>query len=123
MQACQIKLYLASFFQFDASETTYRTEILAGITTFATLAYALVVTPSILFSAIFLQQPGDLFDELVIATAIVSALSTLLLSLWTKHPFALAPGMGLNSLFAISSELFDFTSQLQTAFRPPDESG
>jgi AGZA family xanthine/uracil permease-like MFS transporter len=66
------------------------------------LAYTLVVTPSILSNAIFLQQPGDLFDELVVATALVSAISTLLISLWTNYPFALAPGMGLNSLFAVS---------------------
>jgi adenine/guanine/hypoxanthine permease len=92
----------ASFFQFDRLGTTYRTEIVAGITTFTTLAYTLVVTPSILSNAIFLQQPGDLFDELVIATAIVSGFATLLIGFWTNYPFALAPGMGLNSLFAFS---------------------
>jgi AGZA family xanthine/uracil permease-like MFS transporter len=93
---------VAHFFQFDQLGTTYRTEILAGVTTFITLAYTLVVTPSILSNAIFLQQPGDLFDELVVATALVSAISTLLMSLWTNYPFALAPGMGLSSLFAFS---------------------
>jgi AGZA family xanthine/uracil permease-like MFS transporter len=93
---------VARFFQFEQLGTTYRTEILAGITTFITLAYTLVVTPSILSNAIFLQQPGDLFDELVVATAIVSAVSTLLMGFWTNYPFALAPGMGLNSLFAFS---------------------
>lgn len=93
---------IARFFQFDQLGTTYRTEVLAGVTTFVTLAYTLVVTPSILSNAIFLQQPGDLFDELVVATAIVSAASTLLMSLWTNYPVALAPGMGLNSLFAFS---------------------
>jgi adenine/guanine/hypoxanthine permease len=93
---------IASFFQFDRLETTYRTEIVAGITTFMTLAYTLVVTPSILSNAIFLQQPGDLFDELIMATAIVSAIATLLISFWANYPFALAPGMGLNSLFTFS---------------------
>jgi AGZA family xanthine/uracil permease-like MFS transporter len=93
---------IAHFFQFDQLGATYRTEILAGVTTFITLAYTLVVTPSILSNAIFLQQPGDLFDELVVATALVSAISTLLMSLWTNYPFALAPGMGLSSLFAFS---------------------
>ncbi|NEQ26746.1 MAG: NCS2 family permease, partial [Microcoleus sp. SIO2G3] len=92
----------ARFFQFEQLGTTYRTEILAGVTTFITLAYTLVVTPSILSNAIFLQQPGDLFDELVVATAIVSAISTLLMGCWTNYPVALAPGMGLNSLFAFS---------------------
>lgn len=92
----------AYFFQFKQLETTYRSEILAGVTTFMTLAYTLVVTPSILSYAIFLQQPGDLFDELVVATALVSAIATFLMSIWTNYPFALAPGMGLNSLFAFS---------------------
>lgn len=100
---CRSKIHsIARFFQFDRLGTTYRTEMLAGVTTFITLAYTLVVTPSILSNAIFLQQPGDLFDELVVATAIVSALSTLLMGCWTNYPFALAPGMGLNSLFAFS---------------------
>ena len=93
---------IAHFFQFDQLGTTYRTEILAGVTTFITSAYTLVLTPSILSNAIFLQQPGDLFDELVVATAIVSAISTLLMSLWTNYPFALAPSTGLTYLFAFS---------------------
>ena len=99
----RVKIHsIAHFFQFNQLETTYRTEILAGITTFITLAYTLVVTPSILSNAIFLQQPGDLFNELVVATAIGSAISTLVMGLWTNYPFALAPGMGLNSVFAFS---------------------
>lgn len=109
----------ARFFQFDQLGTTYRTEILAGVTTFITLAYTLVVTPNILSNAIFLQQPGDLFDELVVATAIVSAVSTLLMGFWTNHPFALAPGMGLNSLFAFSVVLdlkLDWRLALMAAF-------
>lgn len=102
-QACHTKIRsIAHFFQFAQLGTTYRTEILAGITTFITLAYTLVVTPSILSEAIFLKQPGDLFDELVVATAIASAIPTLVISLWTNYPFALAPGMGVNSLFTLS---------------------
>lgn len=93
---------IAHFFQFEQLGTTIRTEILAGTTTFITLAYTLVVTPSILSDAIFLKQPGDLFDELVVATALVSAISTLVISLWTNYPFALASGMGINSMFALS---------------------
>jgi AGZA family xanthine/uracil permease-like MFS transporter len=93
---------IAHFFQFDQLGTTYRTEVLAGITTFITSAYTLVLTPSILSNAIFLQQPGDLFDELVVATALVSAISTLLMGFWTNYPFALAPSTGLNYLFAFS---------------------
>lgn len=83
-------------------KTTYQTEILAGFTTFITMAYTLVVTPRILSQAIFLQNPGDLFDELVVGTAVVSAIATAVMSLLTNYPFALAPGMGLNSLFTFS---------------------
>jgi adenine/guanine/hypoxanthine permease len=93
---------IARFFQFDRLRTTYCIEILAGVTTFMTSAYTLVLTPSILSNAIFLQQPGDLFEELVVATALVSAISTLLMGLWTNYPFAVAPSIGLNSLFAFS---------------------
>jgi adenine/guanine/hypoxanthine permease len=110
---------VARFFQFEQLGTSYRTEILAGVTTFITLAYTLVVTPSILSNAIFLQQPGDLFDELVVATAIVSAFSTFLMSFWTNYPFALAPGMGLNSLFAFSVVIdlkLDWRLALMAAF-------
>jgi AGZA family xanthine/uracil permease-like MFS transporter len=66
------------------------------------LAYTLVVTPSILSQVIYLQQPGDLFGQLVFATAVVSGISTLLMGCFANYPFALAPGMGLNSLFAFS---------------------
>lgn len=93
---------IARFFQFDQLGTSYRTEILAGITTFITLAHTLVVIPSILSNAIFLQQPGDLFDELVVATALISAISTLAIGLWTNYPFALAPGIGISSVFVFS---------------------
>src|SRR5690348_15528483 len=92
----------AQVFHLKQLGTTYQREILAGITTFVTMAYTLVVTPRILSHVIFLQHPGDLFDELVVATAVVSAVATALISLLTNYPFALAPGMGLNSLFAFS---------------------
>lgn len=90
------------FFKFEPLGTNYPTEILAGVTTFITLAYTLVVTPTILSHAIFLSQPGDLFPQLVFATAIVSSISTALMACLANYPFALAPGMGLNSLFAFS---------------------
>ena len=99
----RIKIHsIAHFFQFDRLGTSYRTEILAGVTTFITLAHTLVVIPSILSNAIFLQQPGDLFDELVVATALISAISTLAIGLWTNYPFALAPGIGISSVFVFS---------------------
>lgn len=93
---------IARFFDFDALGTNYRTEILAGITTFITMAYILVVNPDILSNAIFLTEVGDLFGELVVATAISSAIATLIMGLVARYPIALAPGMGLNAFFAFS---------------------
>ena len=93
---------IARYFQFAELQTNFRQEILAGITTFMTMAYILAVNPGILSNAIFLQQPQDLFGELVIATAISSAIATLMMGLTSNYPFALAPGMGLNAFFAFS---------------------
>lgn len=93
---------IARFFRFAELETNLRTEVIAGITTFVTMAYILVVNPGILSNAIFLQESGDLFGELVIATAISSAIATLIMGLTSNYPFALAPGMGLNAFFAFS---------------------
>lgn len=93
---------IATFFKFAELQTDLRTETIAGITTFVTMAYILVVNPLILSNAIFLQESGDLFGELVIATAISSAIATLIMGLLSNYPFALAPGMGLNAFFAFS---------------------
>ncbi len=93
---------IVGFFEFEELGTNFRTEVLAGVTTFVTMAYILAVNPDILSSAIFLQESGDLFGELVFATAISSALATLIMGLYAKYPFALAPGMGINAYFAFS---------------------
>ncbi|MEW6494413.1 MAG: NCS2 family permease [Cyanobacteriota bacterium] len=93
---------IARFFKFQDYQTNIRTEVLAGVTTFMTMAYILVVNPGILSDAIFLQKPGDLFNELVIATAISAAIATLIMGLLANYPFALAPGLGLNAFFAYS---------------------
>ncbi|MBD1937948.1 NCS2 family permease [Microcoleus sp. FACHB-68] len=93
---------IAKFFKFAEYKTDFRTEVLAGVTTFMTMAYILAVNPGILSNAIFLRQPGDLLGELVIATAISSAIGTLAMALIANYPFALAPGMGLNAFFAFS---------------------
>lgn len=93
---------LAKFFHFAELRTNTRTEVLAGVTTFITMAYILAVNPGILSNAIFLQESGDLFGELVIATAISAAIATLVMGLYANFPFALAPGMGVNAYFAFS---------------------
>lgn len=86
-----------NMFKLREHGTDIRTEVFAGITTFMTMAYILVVNPSILSSI-----PGVSFEAALIATAISSAFATFLMSFLANHPFALAPGMGLNAYFAFS---------------------
>ncbi len=93
---------VANFFQFQQLGTDLPTEILAGATTFVTMAYILIVNPAILSEAVFLNGPGDLFGELVMATGLAAAIATLVMGLYAKLPFALAPGMGINAFFAFS---------------------
>lgn len=85
---------LEKLFGFNPKTTTVKTEILAGITTFLTMAYILAVNPSTL-SATGMDK-GAVFTTTIIAAII----GTLLMSLLAKLPFALAPGMGLNAFFA-----------------------
>lgn len=94
------KAKIAAYFEFNFYRTNFKTEILAGITTFLTMAYILVVNPIILSNAIFLEEPKDLFAELVIATAVAAAVGTLIMAFYAKYPFATMPGMGLNAYFA-----------------------
>jgi len=93
---------VAAFFDFDSLNTSFRTETLAGLTTFVTMAYILIVNPGILSEAVFLTESGDLFGELVVATGVSAALATLIMGLYAKLPFALAPGMGINAYFAFT---------------------
>ncbi|MGF1567867.1 MAG: NCS2 family permease [Nodosilinea sp.] len=93
---------IANYFDFAHYRTGFRTEILAGLTTFMTMAYILVVHPLIMSDAVFVAQPGDLFRELVVVTGISAAIGTLIMGLYAKYPFAQAPGMGTNAFFAYS---------------------
>ncbi len=93
---------IARYFQFDYYKTNFKTEILAGVATFMTMSYILVVNPIILSNAIFLNQQGDLFSQLAVATAIASAVGSLCMGLFANYPFGLAPGMGTNAFFAFS---------------------
>lgn len=84
------------YFKLKQNGTNPRTEIIAGITTFLTMAYILAVNPSIL-SATGMDQAA-----LFTATALAAIVGTLVMALWAKLPFALAPGMGLNAFFAFT---------------------
>ena len=81
-------------FHLSKNHTNVKTEVLAGITTFMTMAYILAVNPSVLSAAG--MDHGAVFT----ATAIAACIGTLLMALFANYPFALAPGMGLNAYFA-----------------------
>lgn len=85
---------LTRLFGFDHAQMTVRKEVVAGITTFLTMAYILAVNPSILSAAG--MDKGAVFTT----TAIASALATLVMAFYAKLPFGLAPAMGLNAFFA-----------------------
>ena len=88
--------FLTKAFGFDPQKHSVRTEIVAGITTFLTMAYILAVNPSI-FSALDMPK-GSVFT----ATALAALIGTLVMALYAKKPFALAPGMGLNAFFVFT---------------------
>ena len=85
---------LERYFDLAQRGTNVRTEVMAGVTTFLTMAYIAFVNPQILSDA------GLPFDSVFVATCIAAALSTLLMGLYANYPIALAPGMGLNAFFA-----------------------
>ena len=87
---------LESVFKLSEHKTNAKTEIFAGITTFMTMAYILVVNPGIL------SATGMDMEAVFTATALSAAIATFLMALLANLPFALAPGMGLNAFFAFS---------------------
>ena len=87
---------LKKLFGFDPAVNNLRTEIVAGITTFLAMAYILAVNPGI-FSA--LADQGMPTNAVFTATALAAIIGTLVMAIYAKKPFALAPGMGLNAFF------------------------
>lgn len=81
-------------FKLEEHGTTVRTEIVAGLTTFLTMAYIIFVNPSILGDA------GMPKDAVFVATCLIAALGTSIMAFYANYPIALAPGMGLNAYFA-----------------------
>ncbi len=88
---------LSKLFGFDPQKHNVRTEIVAGVTTFLTMAYILAVNPGI-FSNIPDMPTGSVFT----ATALAAIVGTLMMSIYAKKPFGLAPGMGLNAFFVFT---------------------
>ena len=87
---------LKKLFGFDATKHSVKTEMMAGLTSFLTMAYILAVNPSI-FSA--LASQGMDTNAVFTATVIASVIGTLVMAIYAKMPFGLAPGMGLNAFF------------------------
>ncbi len=87
---------MKKFFDLRANGTNTRTEIIAGVTTFATMAYILVIQSS------WMTAAGMNGTGVMLATALVSGLATLIMGLYAKMPFALAPGMGTNAILAFT---------------------
>ncbi len=83
-------------FEISERKSSLRTEIIAGITTFMTMAYIIFVNPAIL------SETGMDFGAVMTATCLASAIGTLIMGLYANYPFALAPGMGLNAFFAFT---------------------
>lgn len=83
-------------FKLRENNTDLRTEVVAGFTTFMTMAYIIFVNPSILSAA------GMDFGAVLVATILVSAIGTLLMAFLANYPIAIAPGMGLNAFFAFT---------------------
>ena len=91
---------MEKLFHLKENNTTVRTEIVAGLTTFMTMAYIIALNPNLLtgFGA---QGGSQLWNGVFLATCIASAIGTLVMAFAANKPFAMAPGMGLNSFFAV----------------------
>ena len=91
-----LKQRLEHYFEFKQLGTDWKTEILAGLTTFMTMAYIVFVNPSILHEA------GMPIAGVTAATCLAAAIGSLLMGIFARYPIALAPGMGLNAYFTYS---------------------
>lgn len=90
---------LSKLFGFDPSKHNIKTEVMAGITTFLTMAYILAVNPSIFSN---LADKGMDTNAVFTATALAAIIGTLAMAIYAKKPFGLAPGMGLNAFFVFT---------------------
>ncbi len=91
-----MKNFLTHYFQFEEKETNFKKEIIGGLTTFLTMAYALFLIPNVLAEA------GMPKESVFMATGLAAAIGTLIMGAIAKFPMGLAPGVGLNAFFAYS---------------------
>lgn len=93
---------LQRYFQLAEHQTSVRTEFLAGVTTFLTMAYIIVLQPAILSGAMSGRPTGMDFGAILVATCLSAALATAIMGLYARYPIAQAPGMGENYFFVFS---------------------
>lgn len=91
------------FFRLAENKTTIRTEVIAGVTTFLTMAYIIFVQPAVLSGKMFGFETGMDFGAVTTATCLAAALATLLMALLARYPIAQAPGMGQNFFFVFTT--------------------
>jgi len=87
---------LERIFELSSNKTTFRTEMLAGVTTFLATMYIIVVNPAII------SESGMPFNGILTATVLISAFSSIAMGIYANNPIVLAPGMGLNAFFTYS---------------------
>jgi len=92
-------------FRLSENQTSVRTEVLAGVTTFLTMAYIIFVQPAVLSGKMFGLDTGIDFDAVTTATCLSAALATAIMALYARYPIAQAPGMGENFFFVFSALL------------------
>lgn len=88
--------WLERLFKLSDNKTTFRTEVLAGVTTFLTMCYIIIVNPLIL------SETGMDHGAVFVATCLAAAIGCLVMGIIANYPIALAPGMGLNAYFTYS---------------------
>ena len=91
---------IEKFFKLKENNTTAKTEIIAGLTTFMTMAYIIALNPNLL-TGFGKDTMPELWNGVFLATCIASAIGTIVMAFLANKPFAMAPGMGLNSFFAV----------------------
>ena len=87
---------IEAYFKLKKNKTDFKTELLAGLTTFLASAYINIIHPSVLSDA------GMPYTALVTTTILVSAFSSILMGIYAKNPILVAPGMGINAFFTYS---------------------
>src|SRR5438094_5252963 len=94
---------IEQLFKLSEHKTTVRTEVLAGLTTFLTMAYIIFVQPAVLSGKMFGTDTGLDFGAVTTATCVSAVLATAIMALYARYPIAQAPGMGENFFFVFSA--------------------